>query len=142
MRLTALSALFALSALTGCKDKSTPTPTPAATHRPVIIATLPVYPGSRETDTTGSDEVERRSWLLQRPMDAVTAFYRDTMPKLGWRMMSDEGDQTKRDFYLTKDTLNFWVHIEALGVLASKYEMIAGRADTTTSGHPVMARPR
>ena len=139
--MTALLALSALLAASACKEKSTPTPAPAASHRPVVLATLPVYPGSQETDTTGSDEVERHAWVLQRPLAAISQFYRDTLPKLGWRAMSDEGDRTKVDLYLRKDSLNLWVHMEALGVLASKYQMIAGRADTT-SGHPVMARPR
>ena len=140
-----LTLLAALAVLAGCKDKPRATPDGPHAHRPVVLATIPVYRQSQQTDTTGTDEVERASWVLQRPADSLSRFYRDTLPKLGWRIMSDEGDRQKVDLYARRDTLSLWVHIEALGVLASRYTVIAGTAGagdkTGPIGTPLRPRP-
>jgi hypothetical protein len=139
--LAALTVLIVLAS--SCRDK--PAATPVATHsRPAVLAEIPVYPGSTKSDTTGTDEVERGTWVVQQRLRYVGPFYRDTLPKLGWHVMSDEGDTAKLDLYAQRDTLNLWVHVEALGMLAARYTVIAGTKsvgpNTGAVGTP--SRPR
>jgi hypothetical protein len=132
-----LAVLSGLVFLAGCMDRPRAHPAASRAHRPAVLSTIPVYPRSIETDTTGTDEVERGSWIVQRPFDALTAFYRDSLPKLGWHLMSDEGDRQKLDLYAKRDTLNLWVHIEALGVMAGRYTIIASTGDVNGPTGPI-----
>ena len=131
--------MLVLVMLGGCRKK----PAEAAhvvPPRPRILIHLPTISTARVTDTSGTEEAERTTWVIQMPKDSLVKYYRAMLPPQGWRIMSDEGDSLKTDLYARKDSLSLWLHAEALGKLATQYTFIGSRATTSTSNLPVGTR--
>lgn len=132
--LAAAAALLTLAA-PACKPKEE-APPPLAVLRPQIIKDLPPLPGVIVTDTAGSDDAERRSYLAQVSFDSVRSYYRTMLPAQGWAIIGDRGDSTELDLYTRKGVQTVWVHIKRLGARATEYTVIAN-GGASTGGVPV-----
>jgi hypothetical protein len=121
--LAAAAALLTLAA-PACKAKDN-VPQPLAMVRPHIIKDIPALPGAIVTDTAGSEDAERRSYLSQLPFDSVRNYYRTMLPAQGWAIIGDRGDSVELDLYTRKDAQTVWVHIKRVGSRATEYTVIA-----------------
>jgi len=123
------AAAAAVLMLSACKGREAP-PTddaPPPPPRPALLTGVPAVGASLLTDTTGTPEADRKTYLVQLPIDSVQRFYRTRLPAEGWHVISDQGDTAKMDLYTRNDSLSLWVHAERLGVLATSYTLIASR---------------
>lgn len=132
--LAAAAALLTLSAA-ACKPKDE-VPPPLAVLRPEILKDIPTLPGAIVTDTAGSEDAERRSYLSQLRFDSVQSYYRTMLPAQGWAVIGDRGDSVELDLYTRKGALTLWVHLKRLGTMATEYTLIAN-AGQSTPGTPV-----
>lgn len=111
---TTLRAAAAATALvlilTDCQGQTDRTPPPPP--RAEILKDVPTVPGSTLRDTTGSQDAERRTWRVQVVLDSVRAFYRDTLPRLGWSLMSEQGDTALYNMYARRGGTTLWVRAE------------------------------
>ena len=130
------AALLLLPALFAChKDEAVP-----AAPRSAYLAGVPYMTFARLVDTSGTAVADRKTFQTLITIDSARAFYRDTLPKTGWSIMSERGDSLTLDMYSIKDSLLLWVHAEPVviqGVRGTKLMLIgtrdttAARADTT-----------
>jgi len=127
--LAAAAALVTLAA-TACKTRDE-TPQPLAMLRPQIIKDFPTLPGAIVTDTAGSEDAERRSYLSQVAFDSVRSYYRRMLAAQGWMIIGDRGDSVELDLYTRKDSQTVWVHIRRLGPVATEYTLIANGGQST-----------
>ena len=111
--------------LPGCKSEGQP-PGSAAPPRPQFLADIPRLDRSILTDTTGAEDAERFTYVVQVPLDSVARFYRAQLAQLGWRIVGDMGDSAQVSLYATKGGPALWVQVRALGNLATEYTLIAG----------------
>ena len=122
-RITAPAA--ALLILTGaCRRDEREAPLPP---RAEVLKDVPALSFARLADTTGAEDAERRTYLTLLPFDTVGTFYRDTLPKLGWSIMSDQGDSARLDMLSTKGGLSLWVHAETevvQGIRRTRFTLI------------------
>lgn len=123
--LVALLLAASVAALPGCKSEGQP-PGSAALPRPQFLADIPRLDRSILTDTTGAEDAERFTYVVQVPLDSVARFYRAQLAQLGWRIVGDMGDSAQVSLYATKGGLALWVQVRALGNLATEYTLIAG----------------
>lgn len=134
MRLGMLAALIALTALAGCKkaEKSRAAP---PTPRPHVLAGVPRLDGSAITDTTGSEDAERLSLVVQATYDSVLQFYRRQLPEAGWRVTSDVADTAEASLLASRDSVSLWVQVHRMGRLAAAYTLIAGLGSAESLKH-------
>lgn len=130
--MAAAAALLTLGAV-ACKPKEAE-PQHLTVQRPQILKDIMSLPGAIITDTTGSEDAERRSYLSQVTFDSVRSFYRTTLPVQGWAIIGDRGDSVELDLYTRKGVQTVWVHMKRLGPMATEYTIIAngGQASTGT----------
>jgi hypothetical protein len=127
--LSVVAALLTLAA-PACKPKDED-PQPLAALRPEILKDIPALPGAIVTDTAGSDDAERRSYVSQLRFDSVQSYYRTMLPAQGWAIIGDRGDTVELDLYTRKGALTLWVHLKRLGPLATEYILIANGGQST-----------
>jgi len=132
--LAAAAALLTLAA-TACKAKDDAPPPPVMV-RPMIIGDIPALPGAIVTDTTGTEDAERRSYLSQLPFDSIRNYYRTMLPARGWAVIGDRGDSVELDLYTRKGAQTVWVHIRRMGLQATEYTVIANGGESLP-GTPV-----
>ena len=123
--------LIAAAAGAGCRKEDAPPPPP----RPAYLQGVPALTFARLADTSGTSEADRRTYMTVISIDSARAFYRDTLPKTGWSIMSDRRDSTGLDIYSTKNDLRLWVHAELAtvqGFTGTKL-MLIGTRDTTVA---------
>jgi len=132
--LAAATALLTLAA-TACKAKDDAPPPPVMV-RPLIIKDIPALQGAIITDTTGTEDAERRSYLSQLPFDSIRSYYRTMLPALGWAIIGDRGDSMELDLYTRKGVQTVWVHVKRLSLRATEYTVIANGGESLP-GTPV-----
>ena len=125
MRPGKLAALLFLPAFAGCKKAEKPRAAPA-TQRPHVLAGVPRLPGSAITDTTGSEDAERLTLVVQATYDSVLRFYRQQLPEAGWHVTSDVADTASASLLASRDSISLWVQVHRVGQLAAEYTLIAG----------------
>lgn len=143
MRAIPALCLGLLAAVPACKPKPEAA-APPGPPRTQILKDIPVFIGAITTDTAGTEDAERASYIVRVTFDTVTAFYRRMLPTLGWQIMSDQGDSLMRDLYLRKAGQALWLHFEKPGLLATTYTIIGTRADSAigTAGPNQLPPPR
>ena len=127
--LAAAAALLAVGAA-ACKAKDD-TPQPLGMVRPEILGDFPALPQAIITDTTGSEDAERRSYLSQVSFDSVRSYYRTMLTAQGWNIIGDRGDTVEQDLYTQKGAQTVWVHIKRVGSKATEYTLIANGGQST-----------
>ena len=127
--LAAAAALLTIAA-TACKPKDE-APQPLGVLRPQILKDIPALPRAIVTDTAGSVDAERRSYVSQLAFDSVRSYYRTMLPAQGWTIIGDRGDTLELDLYTRKGDLTLWVHIKRLGTMATEYTLIANGGQST-----------
>jgi hypothetical protein len=80
-----------------------------------VLARVPILVPAVLTDTTGTEDTDRRSFLVDMPFDTVAAYYRRMLPASGWLIMNDRGDSTILDLYARRGDTTVWVHVEPRG---------------------------
>ena len=137
-RFAAIVAAALSLASSGCERRTGEQPAVPAAPRAEVLKDVPVAGPARLTDTVGTSEVEKRTYLAQAPLDSVAGFYRTRLPRLGWRMMSDRADAPvgRIDLYARKAGQTLWIHIERRSVQTTEYTLIGNATPDTTSQRP------
>jgi hypothetical protein len=126
----AVAAALLMVAAAGCKPKDE-LPQPLGVLRPEILKDIPALPAAIVTDTAGSEDAERRSYLSQVSFDSVQSYYRTMLPAQGWAIIGDRGDSLELDLYTRKGGQTLWIHIKRLGLRATEYTLIASAGSAT-----------
>jgi hypothetical protein len=79
---------------------------------------------------------------VQVGLDSVARFYRAELARLGWQILSDAADGGQVNLYATERGRALWVHIRAVGPLASEFTLIAGAAGPAAASPPAPAPNR
>jgi hypothetical protein len=137
-RFAAIVAATLSLASAGCERRTDEQPAVPFAPRVEVLKDVPLALPARLTDTVGTSEVEKRTYLAQAPLDSVVGFYRTRLPRLGWRVVSDRIDAPvgKVDLYARKAGKTLWVHIERRGAQSTEYTLIGNAAPDTTSQRP------
>jgi hypothetical protein len=105
--------LVALAAASAACAK--PEPKTAQAVRPNWLLDVPYIAQSTIEDTTGTPDVQHVVMLSPGPIDSVARFYRNRLPTMGWRLLSDVGDTIHVSLYLERGGLPMWIQIDAQG---------------------------
>jgi hypothetical protein len=128
-----LVLLAAASAACARSDRKNP-----RALRPNWLMDVPYIPQSILVDTTGTPDVQHLVLLSPKPMDSVAAFYRDRLPPMGWRIVSDLGDSMQVSLYAERQNLPMWIQMDAQG----PQTRVAFTATGASSTNPQPALPQ
>ena len=112
---------------------------PPLPPRPEIIGDIPVVARSHITDTTGTPDAERRTYLAPVPLDSLVRFHRAVLQTLGWQIKGDQADVPAGmvDLYAVKGAQTVWVHMEKRGADSVEATLVAsGRLTEQTTPVP------
>jgi hypothetical protein len=119
----------------GCRHEQAPPPLPP---RLDIIGAIEVLPRSIITDTTGTPDADRRTYVALVTLDSAVSFYRGHLTTLSWSILGDQADAAagKHNLYATRDSLTLWVHLQQRGADSTEVTII-GSARQSDRGQPV-----
>ena len=106
----AIALLAAAAAACAKVDRKVPQAT-----RPNWLIDVPYIAQSQLLDTTGTPDAQHVVLLSPGPIDSVAAFYRNGLPSMGWRIVSDVSDSIHVSLYAERGGLPMWIQIEAQG---------------------------
>ncbi len=109
--ITGLTAALAIAGCHGGPQKAADTAQAPLAPRREILSNVPFLGVSRLNDTTGTPEAEQRAYGTLISIDSVQVFYRDTLPKLGWQIQSDQPGEGVATMYATRDSSALWIRI-------------------------------
>ncbi len=109
--ITGLTAALAIAGCHGGRQKAADVAQSPLGPRREILKDVPYLSVSRLNDTTGTPEAEQRAYGTLISLDSVQVFYRDTLPKLGWLIQSDQPGALEATMYATKDSSALWIRI-------------------------------
>ena len=104
---------------------------PDALPRAQIMKDFPRIPAANRIDTAGTAEAERWAYIVVLPFDSSKKFFRDTLPKLGWTIGSDNENRALEtlDLYAQKGRQNVWIQLRGelweMGIKRTRYAVIA-----------------
>jgi hypothetical protein len=113
---------LALAALVGCRDKA---PEMAQVHE--VFPTLPMPPAASVVSREGSPEALKLTLRSNVTPAKVEAYYRQTLSKNGWRLVSDARDAEGAVVLLAhQDGPPLWVRIKSTDDSAATVVELAG----------------
>ncbi|MBI1722929.1 MAG: hypothetical protein HYR48_03350 [Gemmatimonadetes bacterium] len=136
MSLRSLAAVALLAGAVACAEKQSDADTPPPPPRARVLADVPSVNGSIVTDTSGSEDAERLSMMVQVSLDSIVRFYRQRLPELGWRIQNAGGDTVQATLVAAKDSATLWVRVQRLGMGSAEYTLIGAVAPADTRAVP------
>ena len=103
--LLAAAALVTIAACVAKDDTGTPVRTPA------VLAGVPIPDVAQVVDTSGTADAARVVLAIAWPPDSVAAFYRRELPKVGFRIVGDQGDSVRIDLYAQRNGPPLWIQM-------------------------------
>jgi len=127
-----LCAAAALLALAGCVGREG---TRQPVQNPPLLAGVPIPEAAQLLDTTSTSEARRALLAIAWRPDSVAAYYRDALPKAGFRIVRDLGDSLSRNLYAERDGPPLWIQITAGRVSGiSRFTLIGAVAEAPGKG--------
>ncbi len=105
--LSSLCVLSVAAVLAGCIAKDAA----RTAAPPPLFRGVPIPREAHVVDTATTPEAIRATLVVGAPPQLVLAFYRRTLPQVGFRIMSDVGDSVSADLYAQRDGPPLWVQV-------------------------------
>ena len=112
MRARPILLLLLAAAAAACAK---PEPRTARAVRPNWLLDVPYIDQSIIEDTTGTPDAQHVVLLSPAPIDSAARFYRNRLPAMGWRLLSDVADTIHVSLYLERAGQPMWIQIDAQG---------------------------
>jgi hypothetical protein len=129
---TKIRAGLALLVLIGCRDKA---PEMAKLHE--VLPNLPVPPAASVVSREGSAEALKITLMSHVKPAKVEAYYRETLSKNGWRLVSDTRDAEGAVVLLAhQDGPPLWVRIKGTSDSVATMVELAGAVRRSNAGKP------
>ena len=127
-----IRAGIALLVLIGCRDKA---PEMATLHD--VLPNLPLPPSASMVSREGSPEALKLTLMSPVSPAKVEAYYRETLSKNGWRLVSDARDAQGALVLLAhQDGPPLWVRIKGTSDSLATMVELAGASRRSTPSKP------
>jgi hypothetical protein len=127
---TRIRAGLVLLALIGCRDKP---PEMAKLHD--VFPTLPLPPAASMVSREGSPEALKLTLKSHVRPATVEAYYRETLSKNGWRLVSDSRDAGGAVVLLAQQNGRpLWVRIQSTDDSVAAFVELAGAVTSRSEG--------